>query len=302
MKTTKTLALLLLSLCAVSCVSVSGINSKVVKYASGYDGTCTTVTDTVPDFNSIEVSGGVRLSYTQGAGPHVAECVLSDSIASSAEIYVRDGTLHLGVEGKRNLSDYRFDVSVSSSSLERLSAEGMALVTLENGLETGNCLIQTDGFLDISGGGIKCDTLVLDVSGSCNVSLKDVSAGGVRMTIDGAGNVGVDSLRAGTTVIEADGAADVKISGFSDRARFNLDGMGKFKCGDFKVRLAEASCDGYGKMRLWVTDSLKADVGGIGGIRYKGSPVVESKSKHVRRMKHTGRDGGKKNRKSSAEL
>jgi len=94
---------------------------------------------------------------------------------------------------------------------------------------------------------------------------------------NGAGDIEINGFAGGDHELRVSGAHNVEASGTLDQLKIELDGAGNV---DFrKVIAAEAkvTVNGAGNVELHTTQALKAEVNGVGAIRYDGDPKkVES--------------------------
>ncbi len=277
----------------------------------------------VRDFNAIEISAGARVTYIREEGPCTARVTLPEDAARAAEVYVEDGTLHVEFKPHARTvyrkNRYLYDVVATSSSLNRITNFGTARVKIEDGLETGNLLLESYGTADFVCGDLKCGTLTVKASGTGDVTAGDVTAGdvsvlasgsgriylaGVRTGVldvesSGAGDVGIGSVtadsvsvfangagdtnlgdvRAGTVLAELSGSGDVTMSGSAGNARFSTSGSGDIRCRKFEASRAEAYTSGFGDIYLGAAGSVDSGSTGPGEVYCNGKPVAGSSAR-----------------------
>ena len=78
--------------------------------------------------------------------------------------------------------------------------------------------------------------------------------------------------------MDVSGSADFSATGKAENMIADISGSGDIKTTDFETEKADISISGSGSAKVWVTRHLKADIGASGSIRYKGNPVIETKS------------------------
>ncbi|MFN4253557.1 MAG: head GIN domain-containing protein [Saprospiraceae bacterium] len=221
---TPTLALAFLSLCLLpSCDDTVRGRGDLV-----------TETRDAKDFHALEIgcNGDVRVRVDS---VFKVEVTCEENIIAYLETVEENGVLKIYFD--RNVWDVDdLKITVSAPSWDAFEIRGSADVDV----------------LDLIAG----DALALDVSGSGDLSLNDLSFNKINALISGSGDVEFFG--------DAD-ALDASISGSGD-----LDALG---C---PVKTAKVSVSGSGDARLHVLDSLTVSISGSGIVEYKGSPQVSS--------------------------
>jgi hypothetical protein len=119
--------------------------------------------------------------------------------------------------------------------------------------------------LSVSGSGdivadskIKSRILDLAVSGSGDISLKNLDAGRVKAAVSGSGDILIDS------------------GGTADELNIVVSGSGNIKAENFEVKNVDAKISGSGSCMVNAVDYLKARIAGSGNVLYKGNPQIDS--------------------------
>ena len=99
------------------------------------------------------------------------------------------------------------------------------------------------------------------ITGS-NISLKIDGAGKIKMDLD------VTNIKA-----TVPGAGKIELTGKGDVAEFSVPGSGKIDADGLKLRKADASISGIGKISVDATDELNSTISGSGTITYKTLPA-----------------------------
>lgn len=129
--------------------------------------------------------------------------------------------------------------------------------------------------LNVSGSGdiiaddqIKTKTIDLNVSGSGNINLSELSAEQVKTTISGSGNI----ILAGKQT-----AQDLSVA---------ISGSGNFKGMDYSSKDVSIKVSGSGNAFIEATDNLYIRLVGSGNITYKGNPSVDQSTTGSGSVKH----------------
>jgi hypothetical protein len=119
--------------------------------------------------------------------------------------------------------------------------------------------------LSVSGSGdieadskIKSRILDLAVSGSGNISLKNLDAKRVKAAVSGSGDILIGK------------------GGIADEFEVAVSGSGNVKTENFEAKNINAKISGSGSCMVHAVDYLKARVSGSGNILYKGNPQIDS--------------------------
>jgi hypothetical protein len=98
------------------------------------------------------------------------------------------------------------------------------------------------------------------------------------LSIAGAAKVNVDGFEGGDTSVTISGASDIRASGRLDHLALRISGAGDAKLGDLVTTGADVSLTGAGNVLVQPTQSLHAEISGIGHVRYIGDPPHVTKN------------------------
>lgn len=135
-------------------------------------------------------------------------------------------------------------------SLKKLrGTEGISIEahykTLNRVVITGSSSVRTRGSIDT-------ELFVLDQSGSAAFS----------------GNFNTGRLE-----VNMSGAGVVKAMGYAEFQKIVISGAGGYEGARLQCKSCDVTLSGIGGARVYVTDTLKASITGVGGILYRGDPV-----------------------------
>jgi len=108
------------------------------------------------------------------------------------------------------------------------------------------------------------------------VTLPDLN----KMRINGAGDIEIEGFNGGSFEYVLRGAGDLKASGKLDDLEITLHGAGNVEFKDVEAKHVDVTVAGAGDVEVTATESIKADVHGVGDITYWGDPKKESTSVH----------------------
>ena len=222
----------LLVIC-IGCQSFSG-SDEVIKG----NGKIETKSFPESDFNAVCIKGGwtadIRYSETFSI-----QIETDENIFPYLDISVAGTILNIGFKSGYSISPTQCKVSITMPALIRLQTAGSLTAV-------------------ISSFNIPQETMSIDISGSGNITARDIT---------------VNTLK-----VDVSGSADFSATEKAKNIIADVSGSGDIKTTDFETEKADISISGSGSAKVWVTRHLKADISGSGSVRYKGNPAIEIKS------------------------
>ena len=114
----------------------------------------------------------------------------------------------------------------------------------------------------------------LGMSGSGNVVSENVlSSDKLKIDISGSGDFNLADLSVKTLSLNISGSGDVKMGGTAESVDLRISGSGDVKAANLKTQKAICNVSGSGNISCNVKETLEAYVSGSGDIRYSGSPA-----------------------------
>ena len=202
------------------------------------NGTIETKTFPQNNFNAISISGGWTADIRYSETFSI-QIETDENIFPDLDISVAGTTLNIGFKSGYSISPTQCKVSITMPALIKLQTAG-SLTAI------------------ISSFNMAKDSMSIDIAGSGNITARDIT---------------VNTLK-----VDVSGSADFSATGKAENMIADISGSGDIKTTDFETEKADISISGSGSAKVWVTRHLKADIGGSGSVRYKGNPVIETKS------------------------
>lgn len=189
-------------------------------------------------FDRIEMGMSGELFITQGPDQHVvieAQRNILDVIQSDE----KNGKLEIDFKRGYNLRNHSpIKVYITVPTLTDLDVSGSAKAYAEGPFETND--------------------IVLSVSGSGKIDIKDLKVQRVYSYISGSGNL--------------------YLGGTAEESRIDISGSGKIEAFPLYTLHTEAKISGSGRCEVTVEKTLKASISGSGRIHYKGNPTIDFKA------------------------
>ena len=202
------------------------------------NGTIETKTFPQNNFNAISIAGGWTADIRYSETFSI-QIETDENIFPDLDISVAGTTLNIGFKSGYSISPTQCKVSITMPALIRLQTAGSLTAV-------------------ISSFNMPKDSMSIDIAGSGNITARDIT---------------VNTLK-----VDVSGSADFSATGKAENMIADISGSGDIKTTDFETEKADISISGSGSAKVWVTRHLKADIGASGSVRYKGNPVIETKS------------------------
>ena len=180
------------------------------------------------EFKSIDVTGTVRVVYTQDTVCHVT-AYGNEKAIEKYDVIVEDGDLTVTLKdfsGKINRNTPAMTVYVSAPTLKKLEVSGAGDVDLENKVVQAESLsIKVKGAGDIDIDSLEVKDLDLEISGAGDVDINWMKAEDVSMEISGAGDLN-GTLIARDIEAEVSGAGDIDLNVDCRKVKADVKGAG----------------------------------------------------------------------------
>lgn len=235
MKKYLTMSLLtLVAMALTSCMSVN-LGDMVDK-----DDTPTQVPEinkvtTVPPFDKVDMADAFKVIYEQG-NTHSVRIDASEQALQEMTVYVKDGDLRIRKAVKKATVDFKqVKIYVTSPDLKGIDLAG-------SGVFAASKRIVASGNLD------------MEIAGSGNIMLAEVSCKDAFMEIAGSGDIEIGLLNAKDTKAEIAGSGDIN--------------LGTFTCTNFNISIAgsgDVNCDNI------TAEILHTEIAGSGDVTLKGT-------------------------------
>ena len=225
----KPILFFLLSACILlglsSCEKVSG------------EGPVVTEVRSVTGFSGIDSRVSADVFITKGAAYSV-EVRAQQNILNVMRTYESNGSLVIRFENDvrvRSHEPIQVFVTMPELSRARLSGSGDIRTT----------------------GDFQPNTMHLDISGSGNIEIAQLTAQAIDATISGSGNIKV-------------------LSGTAQSATLKISGSGSLDLSGVQAQQATTRTSGSGSTRIKVAQSLNVTISGSGSVYYRGNPVIST--------------------------
>jgi hypothetical protein len=203
-----------------------------------------------------------------GKGPVVTETRTTASfdgldVRIPADTYfTQDSVFKLELHAQENVLD-EIETTVINNNLQirfrhfdtRIrSNEGISIYV--SGPDVRSLTVKGSGYLEVPAPFTPAN-LHVQVEGSGNIRLNNVTTTEINADINGSGSITVNS-------------------GNGNEANLDISGSGLVDVSGVMVKDADADIRGSGNIKLFATQTLNANIAGSGTILYKGSPAVKT--------------------------
>ena len=190
------------------------------------------------NFNALSISGGWTADIRYSETFSI-QIETDENIFPDLDVFLTGTTLNIGFKSGYSISPTQCKVSITMPALIKLQTAGSLTAV-------------------ISSFNMPKDSMSIDIAGSGNITARDIT---------------VNTLN-----VDVSGSADFSATGKAENMIADISGSGDIKTTDFETEKADISISGSGSAKVWVTRHLKAEIGGSSSVRYKGNPVIETKS------------------------
>lgn len=100
-----------------------------------------------------------------------------------------------------------------------------------------------------------------------------------NIDLQGVGSIIATGVNADDFSIDVEGVGSVEVSGTCGTLRASLEGVGSLDASDLKCKDVIVSVEGMGSAEVYASESVDADIDGMGSIEVDGNPKDVKKSK-----------------------
>lgn len=125
----------------------------------------------------------------------------------------------------------------------------------------------------------------LRIGGAVRLEKADkITADSFKLSISGVCYGGNLDLEVKNLNVNLSGVSDVRLNGTADSVFIKADGVSSLMAFGLQTKEADVRLAGVGDVEISCSDKLKAEVHGVGGIRYKGNPEMSIRENGLGRV------------------
>ena len=236
----------------------------VSAYARGSigNGDSITIEKTVSPFDKIQISGKADVNYYMGQ-EYRAVITIDSNLEDRLDIYSRNRTLNIGMK-PGTVSYTVLKVDVYCPELAGVSISGASDFKAVDKITTKSFWLSVSGAGSINGS-FECERFQADMSGSGDFS----------------GSVACDSFS-----VDFSGSGKITLEGTGKEAVVSMSGAGVYNGREFRTERTSLKASGSGKMNVWATEQLEADISGAVLVKYRGNPKLSYRSSGAGRLEN----------------
>lgn len=223
------------------------------------DGKLTTKKITIDDYNEIKIDEVIDFYYEQSDAPSTIEVTTDQNLHDYVYIEVKNRVLTVAFKGAKVDHFTKFIVKTNSKWLSEAKINGNANFVVNSPL--------------------KGDETKISTSDNSLVQFKHpITVGKLDLNVMGSANVVVDQLTADKIECDVDGSGSVTIkSGQAKEGDYSIISSGDIHAVGLAVPSINCKVTGSGLAEVHPTDNLKVTVIGKGRVRYKGPTAVQQR-------------------------
>ncbi|MFN0023328.1 MAG: head GIN domain-containing protein [Parvularculaceae bacterium] len=98
-----------------------------------------------------------------------------------------------------------------------------------------------------------------------------------RISVSGVADADISGVKAGEFKLDLSGVGEVNIAGACEKLVVRVSGVGEVDAQSFQCKAVDVKVAGIGEARVYASESVAAEVSGMGGIAVYGSPRLVDK-------------------------
>ncbi len=98
-----------------------------------------------------------------------------------------------------------------------------------------------------------------------------------RISVSGVADADISGVKAGEFKLDLSGVGEVNIAGACEKLIVRVSGVGEVDAQSFQCKAVDVKVAGIGEARVYASESVAAEVSGMGGIAVYGSPKLVDK-------------------------
>ena len=173
------------------------------------------------NFSKVVLEGSGKIFITQGS-PEQVKIETDDNILPLVLTQVKSSTLYIG--SKKSICPKKLNIYLTMKDIRSFSIDGSGDIITNGIIETPELIIEISGSGDISINEIKANKFGIDLSGSGDIRAKGVVQN-FAAEINGSGDINCEDLETSNTAIEINGSGDAVIS-VKDKLAVEINGSG----------------------------------------------------------------------------
>jgi hypothetical protein len=220
------------------------------------DGNLVTQELTLDDYDKIEASHSIKVTYVQSEEAPTLTVTTDQNIMEKYIFRVKNSKLQIKPKEEYEHAHFhptQFTVTTHSKGLRKVDLAGSVTFDLD-GPFTG-------------------DKLGIDLAGSGTINLNDQVTVN-ELDVDLAGSATINAYKLNGKEFDGDvaGSGKINLGGVISKATFEIAGSGTVRAFDLQTEDMSCSIAGSGDIEISVSHSISASVAGSGRIKYKRDP------------------------------
>lgn len=233
----------------------------------------------LPAFDGIEVSLGIKAVVKTGNGGQKVKAHIAKELARYFKATVKDGTLHLTFDTKRNINTGNREIAVvyvTVPSLDVLKANVAGSVVCEGELKTrGELKVEASSAGSISLSSVSCRNFSADMSSAASFTVGRLKAAELDLDANSAAGMKLRGIEARDVNLDASSSANVTLEGNAGKtAHFDVSSAASVKASALKAASVTAEASSGASLSCYATEQISAKGSSGGSVKYAGRPTV----------------------------
>lgn len=169
----------------------------------------------------------------------------------------------------------------SVSGFNAVALSGIGEVTLKQGADESVTIVADDNLAPYLTTDVRDGVLYLGLAdgviftGPATLRYEVTAKTLTGVQNSGLGAIKGENIDTPALAVDLSGGGEITLRGKADAQRVVVSGLGMINLAELAGRNAIVTVSGAGEARVNATDTLKAEISGLGSVRYAGQPRVE---------------------------
>lgn len=233
----------------------------------------------LPAFDGIEVNLGIKAIVKTDNGGQKVKAHIAKELARYFKATVKDGTLHLTFDTKRNINTGNREVAVvyvTVPSIDELKASVAGSVVCNGELKTrGELKVEASSAGSVSLSSVSCRNFTAEMSSAASLTVDRLRAGEVDLDANSAAAMKLRGVEARDVDLDASSSASVTLEGNAGKtAHFDVSSAASVKASGLKAASVTAEASSGASLSCYATEQISAKGSSGGSVKYAGRPTV----------------------------
>ncbi len=227
----------------------------------------------VNEFDQVEFGALGELTITRGSENSLL-IKADDNLIDKITTKVENRTLKIAMQPNLSFNPTeKIEYHLVVKELSGITLSGFGDISADV-LDAESLNVQLLGSGDIKIGQVTGKSLSLSLGGFGSINIEKMTVDTPDMELRGSGDINIHSLEAQQLNLRMSGFGSTTINGKTTRQEVELSGSGDYHADNLQSETATIQLSGFGSGKLWVDEKLDVVITGSGSVDYYGNPEL----------------------------